>query len=55
MRKALKAVQDGSFARQWIGEAEAGLNEFNRLLQECTDLEIEKVGKSVRQMSGLEK
>ncbi len=55
MRKALKAVQDGSFARQWIGEAEAGLNEFDRLLQECTDLEIEKVGKSVRQMSGLEK
>jgi ketol-acid reductoisomerase len=55
MRKALKAVQDGSFARQWINEAESGLKEYNRLLNECENLEIEKVGREVRQMSGLEK
>ncbi|MCW3990396.1 MAG: ketol-acid reductoisomerase [Candidatus Bathyarchaeota archaeon] len=55
MRKALYAVQDGSFARQWIEEAESGLEEFDRLMLECESLEIEKVGKKVRQMSGLEK
>jgi ketol-acid reductoisomerase len=55
MRKALKAVQDGSFARQWINEAESGFNEYDRLLKECDNLELEKVGREVRRMSGLEK
>ena len=55
MRKALKAVQDGSFARQWIGEAEVGLQEFDRLMLECESMEIEKVGREIRCMSGLEK
>ena len=55
MRKALKAVQDGSFARQWINEAESGFKEYNRLLEECANLEVEKVGREVRRMSGLEK
>ena len=54
MRRALKAVQDGSFAKRWIGEYEAGAKEFDRLMDECENLEIEKVGKKVRQMSGLE-
>jgi ketol-acid reductoisomerase len=54
MRKALKAVRDGSFAKQWIDEADSGLNEFRRLLEECENLEIEKVGREVRRMSGLE-
>ena len=55
MRKALKAIQDGSFAKMWVDEAKSGKKEFNRLLEECENLEIEKVGKNVRQMSGLEK
>jgi len=54
MRKALKAVQDGSFAKRWIDEYAAGAKEFARLMEECESLEIEKVGKKVRQMSGLE-
>jgi len=54
MRKALKAVQDRSFAQQWIEEAKAGMKNFDRLMAECESLEIEKVGKRVRQMSGLE-
>jgi ketol-acid reductoisomerase len=55
MRKALKAIQDGSFAKMWIAEAKAGMKDFNALMAECENLEIEKVGKNVRQMSGLEK
>ena len=54
MRKALKEVQDGSFARMWIDEANSGKKEFYKLLEECENLEIEKVGKQVRKMSGLE-
>ena len=55
MRKALKEVQSGKFAQQWIAEYAAGSKEFRRLMDECDALEIEKVGKQVRRMSGLEK
>ncbi|MGD2200097.1 MAG: ketol-acid reductoisomerase [Candidatus Bathyarchaeota archaeon] len=55
MRKALRAVQDGSFAEKWIDEYKAGSKEFTRLYEECKNLEIEKVGREVRRMSGLEK
>jgi ketol-acid reductoisomerase len=55
MRKALKAVQDGSFAENWIAESKAGAKKFDQLMAECDDLEIEKVGRQVRKMSGLEK
>lgn len=54
MRRALKAVQDGSFAQKWIDEANSGMKEFRRLVAECETLKIEEVGKKVRQMSGLE-
>ncbi len=55
MRKALKAIQDGSFAQKWIAESKAGAKQFEELMAECDNLEIEKVGKHVRRMSGLEK
>jgi len=55
MRKALEAVRDGSFAKRWIEEYAAGSKEFDRLMSECEALQIEKVGKKVRRMSGLEK
>ena len=55
MKKALKAVQDGSFAKAWIAESKAGAKKFEKLFAECDALEIEKVGRQVRRMSGLEK
>jgi len=55
MRQALRAVQDGSFAKRWIEEFKAGSKEFTRLMAECENLDIEKVGKKVRRISGLEK
>ena len=55
MKKALKAVQDGSFAKAWIAESKAGAKKFEKLFAECDALEIEKVGRQVRKMSGLEK
>lgn len=55
MRKALKNVQNGDFAEQWISEYAAGAKEFSRLMAECDSLEIERVGREIRRMSGLEK
>jgi ketol-acid reductoisomerase len=54
MRTALKAVQDGSFAESWIEEGKRGLTKLNQLMAECESLEIEKVGKEVRSISGIQ-
>jgi len=54
MREALKSVQDGSFAKSWIAESKSGAKKFDELMAECDALEVEKVGKKIRQMSGLE-
>jgi len=51
-REAMKAVltdiQDGTFAKNWMAEAEAGYPEFKRMMQEDLDHDIETVGKSIR-------
>lgn len=54
MRRALRDIQDGSFARRWVEEAEGGLKELRRLMEECESLEIERVGREIRRMSGIQ-
>jgi ketol-acid reductoisomerase len=48
MRKVLKEVQSGKFARQWIRENAEGRVNYQRLLSEDIDRQIEKVGASLR-------
>jgi len=48
MRAVLKEVQDGTFARQWAEENEANLENYNRMMQEDLDRDIERVGKDLR-------
>ena len=48
MREVLKEIQDGTFARNWVSEYEAGLPEYNRLLQKDLDSQIETVGAQLR-------
>lgn len=55
MRKVLKDVQSGKFAKTWMKEYADGSKNFKALMDECDNLEIEKVGKQIRKMSGLEK
>ena len=50
MRRVLKAVQDGSFAKEWIAENEEGRARFLRLRQEARDHQIERVGRELRRM-----
>ena len=51
-KKAMKAVltdiQDGTFAKNWMAEAEADYPEFKRMRQQDLDHDIEAVGKSIR-------
>lgn len=50
MKKILKEIKSGKFAREWIKENEAGRPNFNRLLQEGDNHKIEQVGKQLREM-----
>jgi ketol-acid reductoisomerase len=50
MKEILRAVQDGSFAREWILENHAGRTCLNALRNEHRTLKIEEVGKKLRDM-----
>ncbi len=50
MKKVLAAVQDGSFAREWITENDEGRPRFNRLRRENAEHPIERVGEELRGM-----
>ena len=50
MKRVLGAVQDGSFAREWIAENDEGRPRFNRLRKENAEHPIESVGKEMREM-----
>ena len=48
MKAVLTDIQDGTFARNWIAENEAGMPEFKRRMQADLDHPIEEVGKQLR-------
>lgn len=50
MKKILKQIQKGKFAKEWIKENENGRPNFNKLLKEGDEHLIEKVGKQLREM-----
>lgn len=50
MKKILKEIQDGLFAREWILENQVGRPVFNALLKQDEEHLIEKVGKVLRKM-----
>jgi ketol-acid reductoisomerase len=50
MRRILDAVQDGSFAREWLAENRAGRERFERLREADRNHEIERVGAELRAM-----
>jgi ketol-acid reductoisomerase len=50
MRKILGEIQDGSFAREWILENQAGRPSFNAMRRRESEHRIEHVGKELRSM-----
>jgi len=50
MKQILKEVQDGTFAKQWIAENEAGRPNFKKMRETESALQIEAVGKQLREM-----
>ncbi len=51
MRKAVKYVQSGQFAKEWIEKKET----LDALMKEIDEHQIEKVGKFIRKTAGIEK
>lgn len=50
MKKLLQEIQDGTFARTWILENQAGRPSFNALRRKGQNHQIEIVGKKLREM-----
>ncbi len=50
MKKILREIQTGEFAREWILENQANRPVFNKLLKMEKEHQIEKVGKELRKM-----
>ena len=50
MKKILKEIQKGKFAKEWIKENEEGRPNFNKLIKAGDEHLIEKVGKELREM-----
>ena len=50
MKKILKEIQSGKFAKEWINENETGRKNFDKLMEEGDNHHIEEVGKKLREM-----
>ena len=50
MEQVLSEIQDGTFARNWIAEADTGFPEYRRLQEEARSSQLESVGRELRQM-----
>jgi len=54
MRKAVKDVQSGKFAKEWIKEHKSGEKKLKALMDEIEKHQLEKVGEFIRKTSGIE-
>ncbi|MGH3095022.1 MAG: ketol-acid reductoisomerase, partial [Streptosporangiales bacterium] len=50
MRQVLAEIKDGTFAREWIAEDEAGRPNFTRAREEHARHQIEQTGEKLRAM-----
>jgi ketol-acid reductoisomerase len=53
MRKIAKRVQDGTFAKDWIKASQQGV--VDKMVNDLENHPLEKIGKEIRKMSGLER
>ncbi|MEM0216238.1 MAG: ketol-acid reductoisomerase [Candidatus Bathyarchaeia archaeon] len=54
MKKVVAAVQNGEFAREWISKSEGARELLDSLIRELENHQIEKVGRFIRKMAGIE-
>jgi ketol-acid reductoisomerase len=54
MKQILEEIRSGKFAKNWTGNPEKSARELDRMMRELSNHSIEKVGKDIRKLSGLE-
>jgi ketol-acid reductoisomerase len=50
MRAVLAEIQNGSFAKEWIGEADAGFPHFLAMRREARASQLERIGRELREL-----
>ena len=50
MKKILKEITSGDFAKEWVAEHKGGMKNFNKLYEADYDCKLEQVGRSLRKM-----
>jgi ketol-acid reductoisomerase len=55
MKKILRDVQSGAFAKEWVAESQRGIQKLKKMREEAKGHLIEKVGKDLRKWAGIEK
>ncbi len=50
MKEILKEIQNGTFTKQWVKEYEGGLKNYNKMLEDGENHEIETTGKFLRNL-----
>ncbi len=55
MKRILKEIQNGKFAKSWTGDREKSAKELEVMIRQLEEHSIEKIGKEIRKLSGLEK
>lgn len=55
MKKALEEIKNGKFAEGWTGNMEASSRKLEEMMSNMDKKEIEKVGRIVRKLTGIEK
>lgn len=55
MRRYAERVRSGEFAKEWVSKADRSREVLDELMKPIEEHEIERVGKFIRKMSGLEK
>ena len=54
MKMVLKDIRSGAFAKTWTGDREKSARELDAMLTELSNHSIERVGRDIRKLSGLE-
>lgn len=55
IKRILRDIQSGDFAREWVEEAKKGIPTLRRMREEGKEHPIEKVGRELRKWAGIEK
>jgi ketol-acid reductoisomerase len=55
MQEILKDIRSGAFAKTWTGDREKSARVLQEMMKELENHSIERVGKDIRKLSGLEK